>query len=69
MRVPYGGVTNTDEFMLRLTELGAVSIVLAWRLGFAFVHVRLPWDRVPLGRQLMNHLGRPLTPLLFAEAG
>src|SRR5262245_32817632 len=43
----------------------ATDGMLAWRLGFAFLHLRLPLDRVPGGPQLMNHLGRPLRPLLF----
>ena len=43
----------------------ATDGVLAWRLGFGFLHLRPDPVRVPAGPRLMNHLGRPLRPLLF----
>ena len=55
--LPRPGVAIGDQL--------ATDGMLAWRLGFAFLHLRLPLDPVPLGPQLMNHLGRPLRRLLF----
>jgi hypothetical protein len=47
----------------------ATDGLLAWRLGYAFLHYRPPGP-VPLGTALMRLVGRPLEPLLFtATAG
>jgi predicted HAD superfamily phosphohydrolase YqeG len=44
----------------------ATDGVLAWRLGYGFLHVRpSPPISVPLGPRVMNALGRPLRPFLF----
>jgi hypothetical protein len=48
----------------------ATDGMLAWRLGYAFAHVRQSGLRVPIGTRLMRLLGSPLHPLLFgARAG
>jgi hypothetical protein len=43
----------------------ATDGVLAWRLGYAFVHYTPDIRRVPLGPRLMRQVGRPILPLLF----
>lgn len=43
----------------------ATDGVLAWRLGFAFLHFTPPPDELPLGPKVMSMMGRPLLPLLF----
>lgn len=43
----------------------ATDGVLAWRLGYAFVHYRPDLPRLPLGPRMMSKLGVPLKPLLF----
>jgi predicted HAD superfamily phosphohydrolase YqeG len=45
----------------------ATDGILAWRLGYTFVHYT-PQLPVPLGPRLMRLLGRPLRPLLFRDA-
>jgi len=45
----------------------ATDGVLAWRLGYAFVHYRPELDRVPAGPWLMDRLGRLIRPLLFTR--
>jgi predicted HAD superfamily phosphohydrolase YqeG len=59
--LPFPGLMVGDQV--------ATDGVLAWRLGYAFLHVwPLPaW--VPLGPRIMNHLGRPLRPFLFKRNG
>jgi hypothetical protein len=47
----------------------ATDGVLAWRLGYAFVHYRLPPGRVPAGPRLMNGIGQLVRPLLFTPPG
>lgn len=48
----------------------ATDGVLAWRLGYAFLHVRPTHPAsVPLGPRIMNGLGRPLRPFLFNQTG
>jgi hypothetical protein len=39
--------------------------VLAWRLGYTFLHYTPNLPTIPRGPKLMRHLGRPLQPLLF----
>lgn len=45
----------------------ATDGLLAWRLGFAFLHYR-PDGPLPLGPTLMRLVGKPLEPLLFTAA-
>jgi len=45
----------------------ATDGVLAHRLGYAFIHYRPTFERIPLGPKLMHQLGRPLLPLLFSR--
>ena len=47
----------------------ATDGVLAWRLGYAFVHYRPPPGRVPAGPRLMGGIGRLVRPLLFTRPG
>lgn len=47
----------------------ATDGVLAWRLGYAFLHVRPLPASTPAGPRIMNHLGRPLRPFLFKRNG
>jgi predicted HAD superfamily phosphohydrolase YqeG len=46
----------------------ATDGVLAWRLGYSFLHLRPDPAIVPLSPRIMNHLGRPLRPLLFTRS-
>jgi len=46
----------------------ATDGVLAWRLGYSFLHY-CPWFRIPLGPRLMRLAGLPLRPLLFRAGG
>ena len=46
----------------------ATDGVLAWRLGYAFVHYTPQLPGVPLGPRLMRQVGRPIRPLLFRNA-
>jgi predicted HAD superfamily phosphohydrolase YqeG len=43
----------------------ATDGVLAWRLGYTFVHYTPHLHGVPLGPRLMRQVGRPIRPLLF----
>jgi hypothetical protein len=43
----------------------ATDGMLAWRLGYAFAHVRQVGLRAPIGTRLMRLIGSPLHPLLF----
>jgi hypothetical protein len=45
----------------------ATDGVLAWRLGYTFVHYRPELDHVPAGPWLMDRLGRVIRPLLFTR--
>jgi predicted HAD superfamily phosphohydrolase YqeG len=46
----------------------ATDGLLAWRLGYSFLHYRPPRGSVPAGPRIMNLLGRPLRPVLFTRA-
>ncbi|WP_297701644.1 hypothetical protein [Mycobacterium sp.] len=46
----------------------ATDGVLAWRLGYAFVHYTPQLPNVPLGPRLMRQAGRPIQSLLFRTA-
>jgi predicted HAD superfamily phosphohydrolase YqeG len=45
----------------------ATDGVLAWRLGYSFLHYRLSRATVPLGPRIMGYLGAPLRPMLFTR--
>lgn len=47
----------------------ATDGVLAWRLGYAFVHYAPGLATTPLGPRVMGQIGRPIRPLLFRRAG
>jgi predicted HAD superfamily phosphohydrolase YqeG len=57
--LPRPGVVVGDQI--------ATDGVLAHRLGYAFIHYRPTFERIPLGPKLMHQLGRPLRPLLFGR--
>jgi hypothetical protein len=46
----------------------ATDGILAWRLGYTFVHYAPQLPGVPLGPRLMRQVGRPIRPLLFRNA-
>lgn len=46
----------------------ATDGILAWRLGYTFVHYAPHLRNVPLGPRLMRQVGRPIQPLLFRNA-
>jgi predicted HAD superfamily phosphohydrolase YqeG len=46
----------------------ATDGILAWRLGYAFVHYTAQLPDVPFGPRLMRQVGRPVRPLLFRNA-
>jgi len=46
----------------------ATDGVLAWRLGYAFVHYTPQLPGVPLSPRLMRQVGRLVRPLLFRNA-
>jgi hypothetical protein len=46
----------------------ATDGVLAWRLGYVFVHYTPQLHRVPLEPRLMRQVGRPIRSLLFRTA-
>lgn len=46
----------------------ATDGILAWRLGYAFVHYTPQLPNIPLGPRLMRQVGRPIRPLLFRNA-
>jgi predicted HAD superfamily phosphohydrolase YqeG len=46
----------------------ATDGVLAWRLGYVFVHYTPQLHGVPLGPRLMRQVGRPIRSLLFRTA-
>ena len=46
----------------------ATDGVLAWRLGYVFVHYTPDLSGVPLGPRIMGQVGRPIRPLLFGNA-
>jgi predicted HAD superfamily phosphohydrolase YqeG len=46
----------------------ATDGILAWRLGYTFVHYTPQLPGVPLGPRLMRQVGRPIRPLLFRNA-
>ena len=41
--------------------------LLAWRLGFTFLHYQPQLDDVPLGPRLLHRIGRLAVPLLFSR--
>lgn len=41
--------------------------VLAWRLGYTFLHYQPRLDGVPLGPRVMHRLGRLAVPVLFGR--
>jgi predicted HAD superfamily phosphohydrolase YqeG len=43
----------------------ATDGVLAWRLGYTFLHYTPSTITMPFGPRLMNNLGRPLRTILF----
>jgi hypothetical protein len=43
--------------------------VLAYRLGYLFLHYDPPYDHVPLGPALMHRWGRVVRPALFRRQG
>ena len=43
--------------------------VLAYRLGYLFLHYDPPYDHVPLGPGLMHRWGRVVRPVLFRRQG
>jgi predicted HAD superfamily phosphohydrolase YqeG len=43
----------------------ATDGILAWRLGYTFVHYTPQHTNMPLGPRLMHQVGRPIRPLLF----
>ncbi|MGH3154959.1 MAG: hypothetical protein ACRDNF_00065 [Streptosporangiaceae bacterium] len=45
----------------------ATDGVLAWRLGYSFVHYRPQTADIPLGPRLMRYLGLPIQPFLFQD--
>ena len=43
--------------------------ILAYRLGYLFLHYDPPYDHVPLGPGLMHRWGRVVRPVLFRHHG
>ena len=43
--------------------------VLAYRLGYLFLHFDPPYDNVPLGPRLMHRWGQIVRPVLFRQHG
>ena len=43
--------------------------VLAYRLGYLFLHFDPPYDNVPLGPRLMHRWGQVVRPVLFRHHG
>ena len=43
--------------------------VLAYRLGYLFMHFDPPYDNVPLGPRLMHRWGQIVRPVLFRQHG
>ena len=43
--------------------------ILAYRLGYLFLHYDPPYDHVPLGPGLMHRWGRVVRPVLFRQHG
>jgi hypothetical protein len=43
--------------------------ILAYRLGYLFLHYDPPYDHVPLGPALMHRWGRVVRPILFRRQG
>jgi hypothetical protein len=43
--------------------------VLAYRLGYLFLHFDPPYDDVPLGPRLMHRWGQIVRPVLFRQQG
>ena len=41
--------------------------ILAYRLGYLFLHYDPPYDHVPLGPRLMHRWGRAVRPVLFGR--
>lgn len=58
--LPHDGVVLGDQV--------ATDGLLAWRLGYRFLHYRPRLARVPAGPRLMHQLGHPLRPLLFTRS-
>jgi predicted HAD superfamily phosphohydrolase YqeG len=58
--LPRPGVVIGDQI--------ATDGILAWRLGYTFVHYTPQLPGVPLGPRLMHQVGRPIRPLLFRNA-
>jgi predicted HAD superfamily phosphohydrolase YqeG len=56
-RLPTPGVVVGDQI--------ATDGVLAWRLGYAFLHYTPATHDTPIGPRVMGGLGRPLHGLLF----
>jgi predicted HAD superfamily phosphohydrolase YqeG len=59
-RLPEPGVVIGDQV--------ATDGVLAWRLGYAFLHYCPALPHVPRGPRLLSHLGRPIRAILFRGA-
>jgi len=60
-QLPRPGVVVGDQL--------ATDGILAWRLGFSFLHCRPHTGLVPPGPRIMHNLGRPLRLLLFNRTG
>ena len=43
--------------------------ILAYRLGYLFLHFDPPYDNVPLGPRLMHRWGQVVRPVLFRQQG
>lgn len=43
--------------------------ILAYRLGYLFLHFDPPYDEVPLGPRLMHRWGQVVRPVLFRHQG
>ena len=39
--------------------------ILAYRLGYLFLHYDPPYDHVPIGPRLMHRWGQAVRPVLF----
>ncbi|GAA1693083.1 hypothetical protein GCM10009765_48070 [Fodinicola feengrottensis] len=59
--LPRPGVVVGDQI--------ATDGVLAWRLGFTFIHYRPILAAAPVGPKIMNGLGQAFRPFLFTAKG
>jgi hypothetical protein len=46
----------------------ATDGILARRIGYSFLHLRLPPERMPAGPRLLSGCGEALRPLLFGRS-